>query len=107
MSELDLQQLFSQLQGIQQKFAAAQGELAKKSVTAEAGGGMVTVTVNGLLEVVSVRLDPLCVDSRDVKMLEDLITAATNKALREARAMAEREMGSMTGGLSSLLGGGT
>ena len=104
MSDLDLQHLFEQLREVQQKVAAAQGELAKKAVSAESGGGMVTVTVNGALEVVSVKLDPLCVDNRDVKMLEDLMVAATNKALREARAMAERELGQVSG-LGSLLGG--
>ena len=84
--------------------AGAQAELAKKTVTGQSGGGMVTVTANGILEIVSVRLDPLCVDNRDVKMLEDLIFAATNQALREARALAERELGSVTG-VEGLLGG--
>jgi DNA-binding YbaB/EbfC family protein len=106
MSQFDIQSLFEQAKAMQQKMSAAQAELGKKTVTGQSGGGMVTVTANGLLEVVSIRLDPLCVDNRDVKMLEDLVTAAANQALREARALAERELGSVSG-LGSLLGGGT
>jgi DNA-binding YbaB/EbfC family protein len=97
MSTLDLTKLFEQAQQLQRRLAEAQGDLAKRTVTAEAGGGLVSVTANGLLEVVAIKLDPICVDSRDVKMLEDLVLLATNKALREARALAERELGGLAG----------
>jgi len=104
MSQFDLNALFEQAKAMQQKMQAAQAELGKKTVTGQAGGGMVTVTVNGLFEVTSIKLDPLCVDNRDVKMLEDLIVAATNQAIREARSMAERELGAVTG-MGNMLGG--
>ena len=98
MSTLDLGKLFEQAQQLQKRLADAQGDLAKRTVTAEAGGGLVAVTANGLLEIVAIKLDPLCVDNRDVRMLEDLVLLATNKALREARALAERELGGLAGG---------
>lgn len=104
MSQFDMSQLFEQAKVLQERLAKVQAELGNKTVTGQAGGGMVTVTANGLQQVVAVRLDPLCVDNRDVKMLEDLITAATNQALREAKELAERELGSGTG-LAGMLGG--
>jgi DNA-binding YbaB/EbfC family protein len=104
MSQFDLNSLFEQAQQMQKKISDAQAELAKKTVTGQAGGGMVTVTVNGGMEVVSVKLDPQCVDPRDIRMLEDLIVAATNQAVREARTMMERELGAVSG-LGGMLGG--
>jgi DNA-binding YbaB/EbfC family protein len=107
MSEFDLNGLFEQARAMQQKLADAQARLGARQVTAQAGGGMVTVTANGQLQVVSVKLDPLCVDPKEIRMLEDLIAAATNQALRDARAMAERELGAAAGvpGLSGMLSG--
>lgn len=104
MSQFDMSQIFEQAKVLQERLAKVQAELGNKTVTGQAGGGMVTVTANGLQQIVAVRLDPLCVDNRDVKMLEDLITAATNQALREAKELAERELGSATG-LAGMLGG--
>lgn len=104
MSGVDLQKLLEQAQAMQQRLATAQEALAARTVDAEAGGGLVKVTANGRGEIVRIRLDPLCVDSRDVRMLEDLVTAATNKALSEARALAERELGALAGGLLPGLG---
>lgn len=97
MSQFDLEKLLEQAKSMQERIAAAQSELARKTVTGQAGGGMVTVTANGALEVVSITLEPQCVDPRDIRMLEDLIVAATNQALREARSLAEREMGAAAG----------
>lgn len=97
MSQFDLGGLIEQARVMQQKLADVQAELAKKTVTGQAGGGMVTVTVNGQQQVVSVKLEPQCVDARDIGMLEDLIVAATNQALGESRAMAQRELGAATG----------
>ncbi len=107
MSGFDLEKLMDQARQVQQKMASAQAVLATKTATGQAGGGMVTVTVNGLLELKSVKLEPQCVDPRDIRMLEDLIVAATNQALREGRALAEREMGAAAGlpNLGSMLGG--
>ena len=103
MSQFDMGQILEQAKQMQEQLERAQQELAGKTVTGQAGGGMVTVTANGRLEIVAVKLDPTCVDARDVGMLEDLVLAATNQALREARALAERELGSASG-LGSMLG---
>lgn len=103
MSEFDMGQLLEQARQMQEQLARTQEKLGARTVTGQSGGGMVTVTVNGRLEVQSVKLDPICVDARDVGMLEDLIVAATNQAVTEARAMAERELGAASG-LSSMLG---
>jgi DNA-binding YbaB/EbfC family protein len=104
MSQFDLNALFEQAQNMQKKISEAQTALAKKTVTGQAGGGMVTVTVNGAMEVVGVKLEPQCVDPRDIRMLEDLILAATNQAVREARSMMERELSAVSG-LGGMLGG--
>lgn len=104
MSGMDLQKLLEQAQAFQKRMVELQEELGKQTVTGQAGGGMVTVTANGKLEVVSVQLEPQCVDPRDIPMLQDLIVAATNQALAQARAMAEREMGAAAS-LSGVLGG--
>jgi len=104
MSQFDMEKLLEQAKALQTKIASVQQELGRKTVTGQSGGGLVTVTANGLLEVVSIKLDPICVDNRDVKMLEDLVLAATNQALREARTLGEREMSSATG-MGGLMGG--
>lgn len=107
MSQFDMGQILEQAKQMQAQMQKAQEELGKKTVTGESGGGMVTVTANGRLEIVSIKLDPICVDARDVGMLEDLIVAATNQALASARALAERELGAASGlgaGLGSMLG---
>jgi len=97
MSGIDLDRLFEQARALKERMDALQQDLARRTVTGQAGGGMVTVTANGRMDVVSVKLDPACVDPRDIGMLEDLVCAATNQALREARALVEREMGSLAG----------
>jgi hypothetical protein len=105
MSGVDLQKLLEQAQAVQRRMAEAQAGLAAKTVDAESGGGLVRVTANGRGEIVRLHLDPQCVDARDVRMLEDLVVAATNKALGEARALAERELGALAGGMLPGLGG--
>jgi len=88
-----------QMQKLQAQMAKLQEELAQRTVEASAGGGVVTVTVNGENQVVGVKIDPDAVDPDDVEMLEDLVMAATNEALRRAQAMVAEEMGKLTGGL--------
>jgi hypothetical protein len=88
-----------QAQNLQTQIKEIQEELAKRTVTAESGGGMVTVTVNGRQELKNIRLDPICVDSRDIPMLEDLILAAVNQGLKKSRELAAEEMRKLTGGL--------
>jgi DNA-binding YbaB/EbfC family protein len=89
-----------QVKALQDKMAKMQEELAAKTVEASAGGGMVTVVVNGRQEVVSLKIDPQVVDPQDVEMLEDLVAAAVNDGLRKSQEMAAGEMGKLAGGLN-------
>ena len=74
-------------------------ELAEKEVEASSGGGVVTVKVNGKQEVLAIKIKPEAVDPEDVEMLEDLITAAVNEALRKSQEMVAGEMSKITGGM--------
>ena len=102
----DLSQVMEQAQQLSGRLREAQEQLRHRTVEASVGGGMVTVRVNGRLEVVAVEIDPQAVDKRDVEMLQDLITAATNEALRRAQELMQQELQRVTGlPLGSLLGG--
>jgi DNA-binding YbaB/EbfC family protein len=79
--------------------AQLQEEVGKRTVEATAGGGMVTVVANGRQEIVSVKIDPEVVSKDDVQMLEDLVLAACNEALRKSRELVQQELGKLTGGL--------
>jgi nucleoid-associated protein EbfC len=83
--------------------AKAQDQLKNEVVEASAGGGMVTVKVSGDLEVKEIRIDPDAVDPEDVELLQDMVLAATNEAIRSAQDLANRKLGGLTGGLD--LGG--
>ena len=91
--------LMKQAQKMQRQMEESQKELESKEFTAKAGGGAVEVTVSGKKEVVKVVLDKEVVDPEDVEMLQDLIMAATNEALRMVEAASQEAMGKMTGGL--------
>jgi DNA-binding YbaB/EbfC family protein len=93
------QKMLRQVQDMQKAMAKAQEELTQEVVEASAGGGMVTVVVTGGLEVREVRIDPDAVDPNDVEMLQDLVTAATNEALRAAQALAQQKLGGATNGI--------
>ena len=93
------QKMLRQVQDMQKAMAKAQEELAQETVEASAGGGTVTVVVTGSLEVREVRIDPAAVDPDDVEMLQDLVTAATNEALRAAQALAQQKLGGATSGI--------
>ncbi|GBD27326.1 Nucleoid-associated protein [bacterium HR30] len=95
----NLGDLFAQAQQLQQRLAKAQEDLAKVTVEASAGGGMVTVQMNGKLEVLRVTIDPQVVSSGDVEMLEDLMKSAMNQAIRKAQQAVAEEMQKVTGGL--------
>lgn len=95
----NMQGMMKQAQKMQENMAKKQAELNEQTFTASAGGGMVTATVYGTKKLESVKIDPQCVDPDDVEMLEDLVTAAVNEALRNAAETAEREMGRITGGM--------
>ncbi|MFP4258728.1 MAG: YbaB/EbfC family nucleoid-associated protein [Desulfovermiculus sp.] len=96
---MGLNDIMRQAQQMQKKMAEMQEELAKKTVEASAGGGMVTVKASGALQIVEVSIDPAVVDPQDVGMLQDLIHAASNEALKKAREMMEGEMSQLTGGM--------
>lgn len=99
MEGLDLQKLMQLSQQMQTRMAEIQEDLEQKTVTAQAGGGIVEVTTNGKGQVQSVKIDPSVVDPGDVEMLEDLIAAAASEAFRRALEEMEREMRRVTGGL--------
>jgi len=95
----NMNKLLKQAQKLQAEMARVQEEMAATTVEATAGGGAVTVTVNGRPEVVAVKIDPAAVDPEDLEMLQDLIVAATNEALRKAQEMVAQAMARFTGGL--------
>lgn len=89
-----------QVKALQDKMTKIQEDLALKTVEATAGGGMVSVVVNGRQEVMSLKIDRQVVDPEDVEMLQDLIVAAVNDGLRRAQEMAASEMSKLAGGLN-------
>ena len=95
----NMQSLMKQAQAMQQKMAEAQEELEESEITATSGSGLVEVTMNGKKELLGIKLDPKAVDPEDVEMLEDLIVAATNEALRKVEEESSAVMSKLTGGL--------
>ncbi|MBQ2745173.1 MAG: YbaB/EbfC family nucleoid-associated protein [Lachnospiraceae bacterium] len=95
----NMNNLMKQAQKMQKQMEETTKELEEKEVTAAAGGGAVEVTVTGKKEVKSVKLDPEVVDPDDIEMLEDLIVAATNEALRKMEEISQAQMAKITGGL--------
>ncbi len=89
-----------QVKDLQDKMAKMQEELAGRTIEASAGGGMVSVVVNGRQEVLSVKIEPQVVDPQDIEMLQDLVVAAVNDGLRKSQEMAAQEMASIAGGLN-------
>ena len=95
----NMNQMLKQVQQMQAEMAKAQQELEAEVVEASAGGGMVTVKVTGGLEVKEIRIDPEAIDPEDADMLQDLVLAAVNEALRSAQELAANRLGAATGGL--------
>ncbi|MBP3751169.1 MAG: YbaB/EbfC family nucleoid-associated protein [Pyramidobacter sp.] len=95
----NMSQMLKQAQAMQAKMMQAQEELKQARVEGSAGGGMVSATVNGQGELVSVKLTPEVVNPDDIEMLEDLILAAVSDAANKAREMMESRMGALTGGM--------
>ena len=91
--------MMKQLQQMQERMLKVQEELGEKSVEGSAGGGMVSVRVSGHQKLLSVEIKPEVVDPADVEMLQDLVLAAVNDALEKSRQLAQKELGSVTGGL--------
>ncbi len=96
MGMANLQRMAQQMQ---QEMLRVQAELESVTVDGSAGGGVVNAKVTGKQELVSVIIDPSAVDPADVEMLQDLVVAAVNDALRASRALAEQKMSAVTGGL--------
>ena len=94
-----MQGMLKQVQKMQAEMQRVQGGLANKTVTEEAGGGMITAVANGMKELISVEIDPQVINSEEKEILEDLVVAAVNKALQSANKMAEDEMGKVTKGM--------
>ncbi|HHT37773.1 MAG TPA: YbaB/EbfC family nucleoid-associated protein [Firmicutes bacterium] len=97
---MNMQKMLKQVQKMQADMAKTQEELKTKTVDATAGGGVITVTANGVQEIVAIKIAPDAVDPDDVEMLEDLVVAAVNEALRKAQDLAAQEMQKVTGGLN-------
>jgi len=91
--------ILKQAQAMQEQMAKLQEQAASKTVNGTAGGGIVTVTANGAMQIVAVAIDPEVVKSGDVDMLQDLVAAASNEALRKAKELMEGEMKALTGGM--------
>ena len=100
MAQMNMQQMMKQARKMQEQLAAAQETIAQSTVDASAGGGMVKVTVSGDMQVTSLKIDPEAIDPEDVEMLQDMVIAAVNEAMRGVGELANRQMGAVTGGLN-------
>ena len=94
------QAMLKQAKKMQRKMEEIQNQVALETVTATAGGGMVTATVTGDLKVKSIEIDPEAVDPEDVEMLQDMVVAAVNQGIADAQAMASQRMSAVTGGMN-------
>ncbi len=101
---MDMNKLMEQMGEMQAQMQQAQEELAKETVNASAGGGMVTVTANGAGEIQQIKIDPKAIDPSDPEMLEDMVLAAVNEAIRSAHGLAESKLGGLAGGALGGLG---
>jgi len=99
MSKNLLNNLMKQAQQMQERVKKLQEEAGNRTVEASAGGGMVTVVANGRQEVLSIKIDKSVVDPNDIDMLQDLVTAAVNEALRKSQELMKEEMGRLTAGM--------
>ncbi|MTI82068.1 MAG: YbaB/EbfC family nucleoid-associated protein [Firmicutes bacterium] len=95
----NMNKMMKQVQKMQEDMAKMQEELAEKTVEATAGGGVVKVVASGKQELVSINIDPEAVDPEDVEMLQDMVMAAANEALRKSQEMMTNEMSKITGGM--------
>jgi DNA-binding YbaB/EbfC family protein len=99
---MDFEKLMQQAQQMQQEMSKAQDELAKETVEASAGGGMVKVKANGALEILEIKISPEAIDPSDPELLADMVLAAVNEALRSAQKLVETKLGGAMGGLQGL-----
>ncbi len=102
MPQPNMNQMLKQVQKMQEEMMAAQESLKDEVVEASAGGGMVTVHVSGDLNIKSIKIDPEAVDPDDVELLQDMVLAAVNEAIRSAQELASSKLGGIAGGLGGL-----
>lgn len=96
----EIAKLLKNFQKIQGEMKNLQEELSKQVITGSSGGGMVEVTMNGKFEVIDIKIEKRLIQGRDMQMLEDLIVAAVNDAMKKAQGLIKDKMGQLTGGLS-------
>jgi DNA-binding YbaB/EbfC family protein len=96
----NMNNMMKQAQKLQKKMLQAQQDLATKTVEASSGGGMVKVVANGAQKIESIVLEKEVVDPEDIEMLQDLVLAAVNDALKKSQDMISSEMGKLTGGMN-------
>ena len=99
---MDMNKMLEQVQQMQAQMQKAQEELKNETVQATAGGGMVTVTATGGGEIKEIKIDPKAIDPDDPEMLEDMVVAAVNEALRSSQSMMEAKLGPALGGLQGM-----
>lgn len=97
---MNLGKMMKQAQQMQARMAQVQEELKEETVEASAGGGMVRVVMTGDMQLRSLKIDPGAIDADDVELLEDMVAAAMNEAIRSAQELAAAKMGAVTGGMS-------
>jgi DNA-binding YbaB/EbfC family protein len=102
MPQPNLNKMMKQVQEMQAEMMKAQEQLKDEIVEASAGGGMVTVKIAGDLEFKEIKIDPAAIDPDDVEMLQDMVLAAVNEAVRSAQELANRRLGGLAGGLGEL-----
>ncbi len=102
MKQPNMGQMMKQMQKMQGEMLKAQEELKGEVVEASAGGGMVKVKISGGLEIKEIVIDPEAVDPDDVEMLQDMVLAATNEAIKSAQELANSKMGGLAGGLGDM-----
>ena len=102
----DMNQLMQQVQQMQAQMAQAQEDLKGETVEASAGGGMVKVTMSGDMALREITISPDAIDPEDPELLQDMVTAAVNEAIRSAQELASTKLGGITGGMGGLPGMG-
>ncbi|ANF95170.1 YbaB/EbfC family nucleoid-associated protein [Paenibacillus bovis] len=95
----NMNQMMKQVKKMQEQMLKAQEELGSKTVSGSAGGGVVSVEVNGHKKIISINIKPEAVDPDDVEMLQDLVLTAVNDAMSKAEELANQDMGKFTGGM--------
>lgn len=100
MAGMNMQQVMKQARKMQEQLAAAEDNLKTQTVDTSAGGGMVKVTMTGDMKIENITIDPDACDPEDVEMLQDMIMAAVNEAIRSVGELANKQMGAITGGLN-------